>query len=77
MEQAGNGAVKKSRLEAINKGWISITRPWHLISQDTGVGDPSAATAEKGQRLMDVIVDRLGGFLHDLAMAKMDERFPY
>lgn len=77
MEQAGSGAVKKSKLDAINKGWISITRPWHLISEDTGVGDPSAATAEKGRRLMDVIVDRLGGFLYDLAMAKMDERFPY
>ncbi|MGE5608413.1 MAG: creatininase family protein [Bacillota bacterium] len=77
MEQAGNGAVKKSKLEAINKGWISITRPWHLISQDTGVGDPSAATADKGQRLMNVIVDRLGGFLYDLATTKMDDRFPY
>lgn len=77
MNQAGSGAVKQSKLEGIRKGWISITRPWHLASADTGIGDPSAASAEKGRQLMDVLVDRLGGFLYDLAMAEMDEKFPY
>jgi len=77
MEQAGKGEVKQSRIEAVRKGWISITRPWHLISTDTGIGDPSAATAEKGQAIMNVIVRRLGDFLYDLATAKMDETFPY
>jgi creatinine amidohydrolase len=77
MEQAGKGAVKESKLEGIRKGWISITRPWHLASEDTGIGDPSAASAEKGRRIMEVIVERLGGFLYELAGAEMDERFPY
>ncbi len=77
MDQAGKGAVKPTRFEAIERGWISITRPWHLATADTGMGDPSAASAEKGRRLMDVLVERLGSFLVELARAEMSEQFPY
>jgi creatinine amidohydrolase len=76
-ELADDGRAAPSRFEAINRGWISITRPWHLVSASTGLGDPRAATAEKGQRLMDALTLRLGDFLRDLAAAEMDERFPY
>src|SRR5262249_2335790 len=77
MELADDGAARPSRLEAINRGWISITRPWHLVTKNTGHGNPFAATAEKGRRLMDVLVERLAGFLVQLASATMDDRFPY
>jgi len=61
----------------VDRGWISITRPWHLLTTNTGAGNPHAATAEKGVRLMEVIVERLSGFLADLAASKIDERFPF
>jgi creatinine amidohydrolase len=77
MDTAGSGATKQTKLDAINKGWVSITRPWHLATEDTGIGDPSAATAEKGQRLMEIAASRLGEFLHQLAITPVDERFPY
>jgi creatinine amidohydrolase len=76
-ELADGGAAKPSRFEAINRGWVSITRPWHLVSANTGLGDPRAATAEKGRRLMDTVVERLAAFLVELATAPMDENFPY
>jgi creatinine amidohydrolase len=77
MELARDGAARPSRFEAINKGWVSITRPWHLVSESTGLGDPRAATAKKGERLMEALAGRLGGFLAELARAEVDERFPY
>ncbi len=77
MELADDGAARPSRFEAINRGWVSITRPWHLVSRNTGLGDPAGASAEKGRRLMDALVDRLAGFLVELAAAPMDEAFPY
>ena len=77
MELAGPGTMHKTRFEAINKGWISITRPWHLLTDDTGAGDPSAGTAEKGKQLVDLLTTRLGDFLYELANTPMDERFPY
>src|SRR5262249_22679180 len=75
-ELAGDGAARPTRLEAVNRGWVSITRPWHLVSQSTGLGDPSAASADKGRRLMDVLVERLGGVLGALAAAEMDAEVP-
>ena len=74
---AGSGQVKPLRFEAIRKGWVSITRPWHLLTPDTGVGDPGAATAEKGRKLMEIVVERLGDFLFELAKSSMDETFPF
>ena len=47
------------RLEALQEGWVAISRPWHLLTTNTGAGDPHAATAEKGRQLMDLIVERL------------------
>lgn len=76
-ELADDGAAKPSRFEAINRGWINITRPWHLVSANTGLGDPKAASADKGRRLMDVLTERLGDFLIELAAAPMDATFPY
>ena len=74
---ADAGAVTPTKLEAVNRGWISITRPWHLATTNTGVGDPALASAEKGRKLMDVLSDRLGSFLIELATTPMDEKFPY
>jgi creatinine amidohydrolase len=76
-ELADDGAARPTRLDAVNRGWVSITRPWHLVSRNTGLGDPSAASADKGRRLMDVLVERLADFLVELAATPMDETFPY
>jgi creatinine amidohydrolase len=76
-ELADSGRARPSRFEAINRGWVNITRPWHLVTSNTGLGDPRPATAEKGRRLMDVVVDRLSHFLIELSAAPMDESFPY
>lgn len=77
LELADDGAARPSRFEAINRGWVSITRPWHLVSQNTGLGNPFPATAAKGQRLMDALVERLSRFLIELSASPMDETFPY
>jgi creatinine amidohydrolase len=74
---ADAGIARPSRFEAINRGWVSITRPWHLVTTSTGLGDPRPATAEKGRRLMEAVVDRLSTFLVELAASPMDESFPY
>ncbi|MEZ6126588.1 MAG: creatininase family protein [Planctomycetaceae bacterium] len=74
---ADDGAVRATRFDAINHGWVSITRPWHLLTTNTGSGNPHAATAEKGRQLMDVIVSRLSQFLIDLASSPIDSDFPF
>jgi creatinine amidohydrolase len=48
-----------------------------LLTTNTGVGNPHAASAEKARRFMDLLVPRLAGFLVELSAAPIDERFPY
>jgi creatinine amidohydrolase len=74
---ADEGRKASTRFEAVNRGWVSITRPWHLLTTNAGAGNPHAATADKGRRLMDVLVARLAPFLVELSAAKLDERFPF
>ena len=74
---ADDGTTRSTRFDAVNRGWVSITRPWHLLTTNTGSGNPHGATAEKGAKLMEIMVERLGGFLVDLAQSKVDERFPF
>lgn len=74
---ADDGAVNATRFDAINNGWVSITRDWHLLTSNTGSGNPHAATASKGEKLMAVIVERLSAFLVELAASEVDEQFPF
>jgi creatinine amidohydrolase len=74
---ADEGRAATTRFEAVNRGWVSITRPWHLLTTNAGSGNPHAATAEKGRRLMEVLVERLSRFLVELSASPLDERFPY
>lgn len=78
LAQAGDGAARPTRFEAVNKGWVSISRPWHLLTETTGVGDPRAATKEKGQKYLDVVVPRLARYIAELSQADMDDgTFPF
>lgn len=74
---ADEGRPAPTRFEAVNRGWVSITRPWHLLTTNAGAGNPHAATAEKGGRMMQLLVQRLAPFLVELSEATLDERFPY
>lgn len=74
---ADEGRKAPTRFEAVNRSWVSITRPWHLLTTNAGAGNPHAATAEKGRRLMALLVERLAGFLVELSAAEVDEKFPY
>lgn len=77
MEQADSGSMAPTRFESINRGWVEITRPWHLLTTNSGAGDPRPASAAKGEALTEVVVERLALALVEIAASPVDERFPY
>lgn len=77
LEEADAGTMAATRFEAINRGWVEITRPWHLLTTNTGAGDPHPATAEKGRAATEIVVQRLSEFLVELSASPIDSRFPY
>ena len=74
---ADDGGLHQTRFEAINRGWVEITRPWHLLTTNSGAGNPHPASAAKGQALTEVVVDRLATFLVDLDASPIDSTFPF
>ena len=74
---ADAGSTAPSRFEAVNKGYVEITRAWHLLTTNSGAGDPAPATAAKGRAFTEVVVDRLAAFLVELAASPVDDRFPF
>jgi len=77
MDDADDGAVNESRFEAVRRGWVQLTRPWHLLTKNAGVGDPREASVEKGEKILAVVVERLAEFLKELSDSPMDDTFPY
>ena len=74
---ADAGKANATQFDAVNRGWVSITRPWHLLTTNTGSGNPHAASEAKGHKLMELIVARLATFLVEVSKADLNERFPF
>ena len=75
--RADDGAVRTTRFDAVNQKWISITRPWHLLTTQSGSGNPHAASEQKGRQVLDLVVQRIAPFLVELSTAEIDDRFPF
>jgi creatinine amidohydrolase len=73
LSEAGDGAERRPRIGAFREGWAWAPRQWTRVTADTGIGDPRAATAEKGARYFREVTARIGSFLADLARADLAE----
>lgn len=72
LASAGPGRERRWALEGLRSGWAWAPREWTQVTRDTGVGDPRAATAEKGARFFEASTQKIGAFLADLAAAEPD-----
>ena len=69
LSEAGPGAARRFKIGGFREGWAWAPRNWRQVTDDTGVGNPAKATAEKGQRYVDVVTAKIAGFLTELARA--------
>jgi len=67
LSQAGDGSAKKFRMTAIREGWAWAERKWTQVTQDTGVGDPRQATAEKGEKYFRAVTQKVATFFVEVA----------
>jgi creatinine amidohydrolase len=77
LSQADEGKTRVTRFKAFNEGWVKITRPWDKLTTNSGVGNPSKGTADKGRRYVEAVVEKLASFVVEFAKAEMDPMFPY
>ncbi len=69
VNEAGPGRARRSRVRGFREGWAWTPRHWVQVTDDTGVGNPALATAEKGAAFLDAVTRQFGEFLVELAAA--------
>ena len=75
LQEAGSGKARKPAIQAMRDGWVSTQRPWTRVTEDTGVGDPAAATAEKGVVYLKACAKNIAAFFTDLAETPIEELY--
>ncbi len=75
LSEAGPGDAKRFQIAAFREGWAWAPRQWTQVTDDTGVGNPAAASAEKGARYVQAVVGKIAGFLAALAEADTERLY--
>lgn len=76
MDLADDGSMRAPRLNTLKKGWVEYSRPWEVLTTNSGAGNPHLSTAPKGEKLADTFIERFSAFLTELSAAKVDDSFP-
>ena len=69
--EAGAGHARRFSIEGLRDGLAWAPRNWTQVTDDTGSGDPSAASHEKGVKHLEAVTTKIGAFLVDLAGADL------
>src|SRR5260221_461101 len=69
LSDAGPGRARRFTIAGLREGWAWAPRQWRQVTDDTGVGNPAAATAEKGRKYVAAVSEKIAGFLVELAKA--------
>ena len=77
LEEAGEGKDKKNKIEAFRQGWAWAERRWSQVTEDTGIGNPKAATKEKGEKFFKAITEEVADVFLKLAEADIHQLYEY
>jgi creatinine amidohydrolase len=75
LSEAGTGTAWTFKLQALREKWAWAPREWTRVTGDTGIGDPRGATAAKGAEYAERVIERVAGFLIELAAADPDDLY--
>ena len=75
LAEAGPGKARKFTLAGLREGWAWAPRKWTKVTDDTGVGNPSKATREKGEKFLAAVAQRIASYLTELASADLNKLY--
>lgn len=76
MRDAGSGERRPFKIEHLTEAGVWTPRPWSAVHPDTGNGDPSAATPEKGAAWLESMVEAVTDVICSVGAAKRGD-LPY
>lgn len=65
--EAGAGKAKIFKLKGLRNKTAWAPRQWDKVSEDTGIGNPKAASAEKGKKYLDDLTSKIADYFVELA----------
>ncbi len=73
LSTAGDGKSKDFAIKSLRERTAWIPRNWQRISSDTGIGNPSKATSEKGEKFAKDSIDKIVTFLYEFSTKEIYE----
>lgn len=67
LDEAGGGKLNKFTITGFKEGWAWAPRLWHKATNDTGIGNPKKASAEKGEKYLNDIITKISQTLFELS----------
>ncbi len=75
LEEAGSGKSKRIKIKGVEEGWAWTERKWSQVTNDTGIGDPSKATKEKGEKYFKAVTEKMAKLFIQIADADINELY--
>lgn len=75
LEEAGDGNAKSSKLKGILNKTAWLPRQWNKVSEDTGVGNPKKASAEKGKKYLEDLTSKIADFFVEMAECELEDLY--
>ena len=75
LAEAGDGLERRPKIDGLRDRWAWTPRPWSQVSEDTGIGNPVAATAAKGAAYFATVTKKIGEFLADLSAVDAEDLY--
>ena len=75
LAEAGEGRERTSVISGIREGWAWSERKWTMVTEDTGIGNPKEATAEKGARFFKAVTEKMASLFLELAAVDPQKRY--
>jgi creatinine amidohydrolase len=75
LNEAGTGYAKKIKIKGMQEGWAWSERKWSRVTEDTGIGNPTKATKEKGEKYFNDVVDKVAQLIIDISNADINDLY--
>jgi creatinine amidohydrolase len=71
LAEAGEGKLTPFSIPALNEKIAWTPRHWNHATTDTGIGNPKAATSDKGRRYAHAVTDKIAILLEQMAVNEL------
>ncbi|MEN6569609.1 MAG: creatininase family protein [Rikenellaceae bacterium] len=73
LEEAGTGEENQFTIEGLKDKWAWTPRKWIYATTDTGVGNPSKSTPDKGEKFFNDCVNKISKFIIEFSSVNSEK----